>query len=342
MRCSSSRASSSRFSVSRASRSVSACTSRAVSAQSSPSGWSRATSSWVRMLAIGLRSSCAVSETRSRWCCCASASRESMSFSVTASARTSSRAGGTGRSRGMPVCVTSAAPRRNSVIGRSVYPVSSQVARASRPNSSGVPIASVRASVVMLSLAWANGTAASTTWPPLALTATTRSSDGRPSGGPASMRPCPVRAAARACAGGRRGTRRSAPGDTSVIRPWASSTWMVIAPDPTGTGSGSRFWSISAATSAAPCRAESSSPRIRDSRSALTSSTAAAARATASPAEVTSVSRARRLRCRHHRATVSRRQPRAGSPPRARSAGHFGRTARRSCVAGIPRRPRPR
>ena len=77
-----------------------------------------------------------------------------MSFSVTARKRTSSRAGGTGRSRGTPVCVTSAAPRRSAAIGRSVYPVSSQVTRASRANSSGVPMARTRASVARLSLAW--------------------------------------------------------------------------------------------------------------------------------------------------------------------------------------------
>src|SRR6266699_5677096 len=144
--------------------------------------------------------------------------------------------------------------------------------------------------------------AAMTTWWPLALTATTRSSEGMPSGGPASMRAWPVRAAARACAGGSIGTRRSAPGDTSVIRPWASSTWTVSVPGATGTGLGSRFWSMSAATSTAPCRAETSSPRTSDTRRALSRSTAAAARASASPAEVISVSRARRLRCRHHRA----------------------------------------
>ena len=107
------------------------------------------------MLAIGLRNSCAVSDTRSRWRCCASASLASMSFSVTASDRTSSRAGGTGRSRGTPVSVTSAAPRRNSAIGRSVYPVTSQMARASRPNSSGVPMTRALASVARLSLAGA-------------------------------------------------------------------------------------------------------------------------------------------------------------------------------------------
>ncbi len=78
-----------------------------------------------------------------------------MSFSVTASDRTSSRASGTGRSCGTPVRVTSAAPRRSAAIGRSVYPVTSQVASASRPKSSGVPMARTRASVVMLSAAWA-------------------------------------------------------------------------------------------------------------------------------------------------------------------------------------------
>ena len=104
------------------------------------------------MLAIGLRSSCAVSETRSRCRCWASASRESMSFSVTARRRTSSRAGGTGRARGTPVPVTSAAPLRSAAIGRSVYPVSSQVARASKANSSGVPTASTLTRVARLSL----------------------------------------------------------------------------------------------------------------------------------------------------------------------------------------------
>ena len=140
------------------------------------------------MLAIGLRSSCAVSDTRSRWRCCASASRESMSFSVTASERTSSRAGGTGRWRGIPVWVTSAAPRRSPAMGRSVYPVTSQMARATRPNSSGVPMNTALATVAMLSLAWAKETAATTTWPSFAPTATTRSGDGMPSGGPDSMR----------------------------------------------------------------------------------------------------------------------------------------------------------
>ena len=145
-----------------------------------------------------------------------------------------------------------------------------------------------------------------TTWWPAAPTATTRISDGMPSGGPASVRAWPVRAAASAWAGGSIGTSRSAPGETLVIRPLASSTWMVSVPGATGTGLGSRFWSISAATSTAPCRADRSSPRMSDARSALTRSTAARARASASPAEVASVSRARRLRRRHHPATPDR------------------------------------
>ena len=292
------------------------------------------------MLAIGLRSSCAVSETRSRCRCWASASRESMSFSVTARDRTSSRAGGTGRSCGTPVPVTSAAPRRSAAMGRRVYPVTSQMASASRPNSSGVPMNRARASVARLSWAWAKETAAMTTCWPRAGTATTRSTDGMPSGGPASIRARPVRAASRACAGASIGTSRSAPGDTSTIRPAALSTWTVTVSGGTGTGLGSRPWSRSVATSTAPCRAEPSSPLISADRSALASSSAARASATARPAEVISVSRARRLRRRHHPATVSRRRRRAGSLPRAPSAGHFSRTGCRSCVAHTPRRPR--
>ena len=77
-----------------------------------------------------------------------------------------------------------------------------------------------------------------TTWWPVAPTATTRSSDGRPSGAPASVRAWPVRAAATAWAGDSIGTSRSAPGDTLMIRPWASSTWMVSVPGGDGDRAG--------------------------------------------------------------------------------------------------------
>ena len=196
-------------------------------------------------------------------------------------------------------------------MGRSVYPVTSQMASASRPNSSGVPMNRARASVARLSWAEAKETAAMTTCWPRAGTATTRSTDGKPSGGPASIRACPVRAAWRACAGGSIGTSRSAPGEVLTIRPCASSTWTVTVSGGTGTGLGSRPWSSSVATSIAPCRAETSSPSISATRRAPASSTAARASATARPAEVTIVSRARRLRRRHHPASFTPQPPSA-------------------------------
>ena len=106
------------------------------------------------MLAIGLRSSCAVSEISPRWRSWAAPSLLSMSFRVRARLRTSSRASGTGRARGWPVRVTSWAPRRSSVIGRRVDPAISQLAPASRTSSSGVPMSSARVSVARLSPTW--------------------------------------------------------------------------------------------------------------------------------------------------------------------------------------------
>ena len=55
-----------------------------------------ATSSWVRIVASGLRSSCAASATNARWVRRAPATRSSISLSVVASAAISSRVGGTG------------------------------------------------------------------------------------------------------------------------------------------------------------------------------------------------------------------------------------------------------
>jgi hypothetical protein len=74
-----------------------------------------------------------------------------MSLSVSASDWTSSRASGTGRSRGTPVAVTSAAPRRSSPIGRSVDPTASHIAPVNRMNSSGVPKSSAFATTDRLS-----------------------------------------------------------------------------------------------------------------------------------------------------------------------------------------------
>ena len=104
-------------------------------------------------MAIGLRSSCAASDTRARWRRWAASSRASMSFSVTARLCTSSRATGTGsvRPRAMAVPVMSCAPRRSSSIGRSAAPVTSQVAVASSRNSGGAPNTTARVTAARLS-----------------------------------------------------------------------------------------------------------------------------------------------------------------------------------------------
>jgi hypothetical protein len=99
-----------------------------------------------------------------------------------------------------------------------------------------------------------------------AATATTRSSEGMSNCGPFSVTACPVCALAAAAGSANSGSSRSAPSETLVIRPAGSSTWTVI-PGATGTRAGSRFASISAATSVAPCRAESSTERVSATRS---------------------------------------------------------------------------
>jgi hypothetical protein len=104
------------------------------------------------MLAMGLRSSWAVSETSRRCRCWAASSLDSMSFSVTARLCTSSRASGTGRPRGTPVAVTFSAPRRRAAMGRSVEPVRSQLTHVMSSSSAGVPKSSACVTVTRLSL----------------------------------------------------------------------------------------------------------------------------------------------------------------------------------------------
>ena len=143
-----------------------------------------------RIDAMGLRSSCAVSDTRARCRCCAAASRDSMSFSVSASSRISSRASGTGRSdRGTPVAVMRAAPRRSAPTGRSVDPAASQMTQVNKANSTGVPTVSARATTVRLSETELYGTAAMTREPSAARTTSTRSSEGMSKGEPFSSWP---------------------------------------------------------------------------------------------------------------------------------------------------------
>ncbi len=229
-----------------------------------------------------------------------------MSFSVTARTWTSSRAWGTGSSRVTPVAVITWAPRRSAEIGRRVEPTTSQVAPASSSNSSGVPTSRALVSAIMLSSTWEYAAAERTISWPLAGTATTRIRYGMPNGRPSSSVARPFLAAAAAWAGGSSGTSRSAVGEASTIRPPGPSTCTVSVPATTGTGLGrGRFELARAATSRAPCRAVLSTPLVSVARSSLRSSIAAATRATASPTVVVTVTRARRLRLRHHRGTDS-------------------------------------
>ena len=145
-----------------------------------------------RIEAIGLRNSCAVSDTRARCRCCAAASRDSMSFRVSASSRISSRASGTGRSdRGTPVAVIRAAPRRSALTGRSVNPAASQMTQVNKAKSTGVPSASARATTVRLSETELYGTAATTREPSAARTTSTRSREGMSNGEPFSSQAGP-------------------------------------------------------------------------------------------------------------------------------------------------------
>src|SRR5215472_671104 len=286
------------------------------------------------MLAIGLRSSCAVSETRLRCRCWAASSRASMSLSVTARSCTSSRASGTGSSLGCPVSVTSWAPRRRAEIGRSVDPVTSQVTQASRSNSSGVPTSRPWVTASTLSVTGWKATPAITVSPVWVGTDTTRSMYGMPYGRPSSSTARPVRASARAWRSGSSGTRRSAPGEASMTKPRESSTWRVSVPAATGTGFGSLFLSASAATSCAPCLAVLSTSWVSDARSVARSSMAPTIRATASPAVVMTVRRPRRLRCRHHRDTA--RSSPVGGELVARAADGLQRPAAERAVDLAP------
>src|ERR1700722_13696799 len=269
---------------------------------------------------MGERSSWAVSETRERCCCWAEVSRESMSLSVSASDRTSSRAPGTGRSGGPRVPVTRAAPRRMRSIGRRVEPTASHIAPVNTMNSTGVPKTSACPTTCRLSAAELYGTAAITSSPPAARATATRSSDGMSNGAPCtSTAECPL-ASASAWAGGTSGTSRSASAETLTICPDGASTWMVTVPAATGTGSGSRSALMSAATSVAPDRAVSSTDRVGDSRSVLSSSRSPATSATSRPRATMSVTRARRPRRRHHRTSTGPRPCPSHHGPRRRAS----------------------
>ncbi len=330
---------------------------------------------------MGERSSWAVSETSERCRCWAEVSRESMSLSVSASDRTSSRASGTGRSAGTPVPVTRAAPRRMRSIGRRVEPTASQVAPMNTMNSTGVPKISPCATTCRLSAAELYGTAAITSSPSSARTTATRSSDGMSNGAPGHE---DRRVAV--------GERRRLRGRHHRHQPVGVGRHVDDLPrrrehlDGDGPGRdrhrvGEPVALISAATSVAPDRAVSSTDRVSETRSVLNSSRSPATSATSRPRAAMRVTRARRPRRRHQRTStgprpcrshhrpsrraraaepprrgrraagaapgrsaglVSHRRPPAGSPPRGRSSRPPARRARRSSAAGTRRRPRRR
>ena len=159
-RPSSVRASSSRSSTSAERRSTSASSS-AVSGSASPRRW--ATSSCVRMLASGLRSSCAASATKARWVRRAAATRSSISLRVVARALISSWVAGTGsRSVSDEVASIRAAPRRSASTGRNAAPMIRQAMTASTASSSGKSTSSSSRSVRPLASTSAVGAAATT------------------------------------------------------------------------------------------------------------------------------------------------------------------------------------
>ena len=106
-----------------------------------------------------------------------------------------------------------------------------------KAKSTGVPSANARATTVRLSETELYGTAAMTREPFAARDHVHAQQGGMSNGVPFSTWPARSAAAAAACCLARRGTSRSAPGDTSVMWPAGSSTCTVIS-GATGMGSG--------------------------------------------------------------------------------------------------------
>ena len=135
---------------------------------------------------------------------------------------------------------------------------------------------------------------------------------------------------ARTSAGSSRAVSRSAPAETAVTRPCASTICTPAVPAPIGIGSGSRPLRASAATSLACWRAESSRERSTECRTTTSSSPAATASVMATTPVASRVSRAAQARAGppashltgadHRDAPVTRRRRRAGSRRRGRSA----------------------
>src|SRR6266508_448761 len=308
----SSRAVARRSSTIRPRRRVSSSTLSAVGRQLAVSGWRRATSSWARMPASGLRNSWAASATKARWRLPASSSRSSMRLSVTPSRWTSSWAAGRGRRREAPVPVISSAPWRSAPTGRRVEPTVTQVTAASSASSSGTPTSRAVCTMRMLSAMLATDTAAITvTGSPRrrAGQLITRSGASCPSRSPATDRGRRSAASA-SCSPESSGTAWSLPADAASTRPSPSTTWTSTDPAPaTGRGVGSRSEPASAATSCARCLAEASRAASSDRSRLTASSTAPATSPPATTSAASMVSRARRLRRRHQASGVRARAP---------------------------------
>ena len=212
-----------------------------------------ATSSWVRMLASGLRSSWAASATKERCLVWAAASRSSIPLRVVARAATSSPVGGTGRrsSSGVPWPIRSA-PWRRASTGRRAEPITRQAITPRAARKSGKKTSRRVRSTRRLVSRSAVGTAATTATRSAdgpASTAATSSAPDRPVRWPGTVMDPPA-ASRFSSAGLTRGVSRSAVAEPPTTRCWLSITCTTCAPE-TGTGSGSRPASTRVATSLA-------------------------------------------------------------------------------------------
>ena len=142
------------------------------------------TSSWARMLANGLRSSCEASETKRRSWSRLRCSRSSIVFIVVARRATSSCDGGTStRWSSVDREIVSTVARSCST-GRSARPTSSQATSPTNNTSTGVPHHSARTRVATLSLTSSSGETATSTDCPSGRS-TTRVTTWAPGGGTA-------------------------------------------------------------------------------------------------------------------------------------------------------------
>ena len=126
---------------------VSLSTLRSVAVMSACSGWARSTSSSVRILVRGLRSSCEASATNRCWRRTASSTRASVSFIVRASRSISSPVRGSGIRPPRLVSVISAICARIRSTGRRTRPISHHVSAPSSRTTAGTLVARTRETI---------------------------------------------------------------------------------------------------------------------------------------------------------------------------------------------------